>query len=173
MTTSRHDADWMNETLDRLAREVAAAIPATAALAVVGIHTRGSVLAQRLAERLRAAGREVAVGHVDVTLYRDDINDGGGRKAIHASDLAFNVNEKTILLVDDVLGTGRTIRAAMTEIMDFGRPARIQLLAFIDRGGRELPIEPEFVGARMTVPAERSVQVRVAEVDGTDEVAVE
>ncbi|MBN1256717.1 MAG: bifunctional pyr operon transcriptional regulator/uracil phosphoribosyltransferase PyrR [Planctomycetes bacterium] len=173
MTKSRKDAAWVKATLERLAQEILAATANESALVVVGIRTRGSVLAERLAASLQTAGREIAIGHVDVTLYRDDINNGGGRKAIGASDMPYNPEGKTIILVDDVLSTGRTVRAAITEIMDFGRPARILLLAFIDRGGRELPIQPDFTGETLKVAVDKKLQLRVKEIDGEDAVEEE
>jgi pyrimidine operon attenuation protein/uracil phosphoribosyltransferase len=170
---NEYDPAWIDATLSRLAGEVTAAIPEGTPLAVVGIRTRGSVLAERLAERLRAAGRQLDLGHIDITLYRDDISTGGGRKAIQASEIPFDPNGRSVVLVDDVLSTGRTIRAAMTELMDFGRPARVQLLCLVDRGGRELPIQPDYVGAEIAVEPERRLRVQVREMDGAEGVSIE
>lgn len=173
MADRLRDADWIRTTLKALAAEIEGIHPAGETLALVGIRTRGSVVADRLAAILRETGRTVEVGHLDVTLYRDDLQGGGGRKAVGASDLAFDPNERAVFLVDDVLGTGRTVRAAMTEIMDFGRPSRIRLAVLIDRDGRELPICPDVLGERIEVDTARRLCVRFEEVDGEDAVLVE
>lgn len=173
MSGQVRDAEWIEITLAELAGEVHRRLEPSADLAIVGVRTRGSVLAGRLAVQLEQLGRTVETGDIDTTLYRDDIAGAGGRKAIRASDLPFDVNGKTVLLVDDVLSTGRTVRAAMTELMDFGRPACIRLLCLVDRGGRELPIQPDFIGAELAVPAEQKLRVRLREEDGRDGVDVE
>ncbi len=172
MTEQHYDADWMRQTLARLADEAGASLSPDAPLAVVGIRTRGAVLAERLCALLRDKGRDADLGRLDITMYRDDISAAGGRKAVRASDIPFDLTGRHVLLVDDVLSTGRTIRAAITELMDFGRPAVIRLLCLIDRDRRELPIQPDFAGAQVDVAPERKLQVRVVEVDGVDEVAV-
>ncbi|MFH0910211.1 MAG: bifunctional pyr operon transcriptional regulator/uracil phosphoribosyltransferase PyrR [Planctomycetota bacterium] len=173
MSEKRYDAAWIHATLKRLAEEVLADLAPGRRFAVVGIRTRGAVLARRLADLLLARGVPLEFGQIDSTLYRDDIASGGGRKAIRASDIPFDLTGAHILLVDDVLSTGRTIRAAITELMDFGRPAAIRLLCLIDRGGRELPIQPDFLGASVTVKDDRKLQLHVTEIDGADEIVLE
>ncbi len=172
MTQVHRDAAWMQTTLDRLADEAAALLPDAGPVAVIGIRTRGSAVAERIAARLRDAGRTVEVGHIDITLYRDDIADAGARKAIRASDISFDLTGRTVLLVDDVFSTGRTTRAALTELMDFGRPAAVRLATLVDRGGRELPIRPDVVGEVLEVAPDRKVQVRMTEFDDNDAVEV-
>jgi pyrimidine operon attenuation protein / uracil phosphoribosyltransferase len=168
MEISKMDSGWIDLTLDRLAGEVLGEIDPEARLAVLGVRTRGDHLAARLNNRFLEAGRDTELGSIDVTLYRDDIQEGGGRKAIGASEINFNLDGRTLLLVDDVFYTGRTIRAALTEINDFGRPACIRLLCLLDRGGRELPIRPDYTGAAVDVPPGRKLQLRLREVDGED-----
>jgi pyrimidine operon attenuation protein/uracil phosphoribosyltransferase len=174
MTEPIHrDAAWMQATLERLAQDCLAVLPAgDDPVAVIGIRTRGPAVAERLAHRFREAGRACEVGHIDVTLYRDDLNGAGGRKAMKASDIPFDLTGRTVLLVDDVFSTGRTTRAALTELMDFGRPAVVRLATLLDRGGRELPIRPDVVGETLEAAPDRKVQVRMAEFDGVDEVEV-
>ena len=137
-------------------------------LAVAAIE---SWLPDRLA--LRRSGRELDYGELDITLYRDDLATSGGVKAIGASDLIFDLTDRHVILVDDVLYTARTVRAALTELNDYGRPQCIRLLAFIDRGGRELPITPDFTGTELNLPPEKKVRLHLQEVDREERVVVE
>jgi pyrimidine operon attenuation protein/uracil phosphoribosyltransferase len=149
------------------------------AVALVGIQTRGVPLAQRLARLIEErSGHMPELGAVDITFYRDDVRVRGGEAPLHAqpvvreTQLDFELDGRTVVLVDDVLYTGRTIRAAIEALFDYGRPARVQLAVIVDRGHRELPIRPDYVGKNLpTAPGER-VNVRLEETDGTDEVAI-
>ncbi len=162
-------------TVARLADEVAERARAEHSeygLAIVGIRRGGVHLAGRLRARLRALlGQEPPVGTIDIALYRDDLDEKGAVPVVGPTDVRFPVAGKTIVLVDDVLYTGRTVRAALDELVDFGRPRRVWLLVLVDRGGRELPIAPDFVGARITVDDRDDVQVRLTE-SGAPEDAV-
>jgi len=164
------DETAVRRTVHRLAHEILERGGPLETLALVGIRTRGLPLARRLAEILEAAhalgGRRVPVGALDIALYRDDAFDGGSRVAVGASHLPFDVASRTIVLVDDVLFTGRTIRAALDALMDFGRPRRIQLAVLVDRGHRELPIQPDYVGQVIATESGQSVKVHLPEVDG-------
>ena len=142
-------------------------------VALVGIHRRGAILAQRLhtlTSELLAA--EVPLGFVDISFYRDDLAIRPGGPIVHATQLEFPVDARTIVIVDDVLYTGRTVRSAIEAVFDFGRPARVQLATLIDRGHRELPIKPTFVGKNIATSSEQRVNVRVQELDGFDEVTL-
>jgi pyrimidine operon attenuation protein/uracil phosphoribosyltransferase len=164
------DETAVRRTVHRLAHEILERAGPLETLALVGIRTRGLPLARRIAEVLLAAqalgGRRVPVGALDIALYRDDAFDGGSRVAVGASHLPFDVADRTIVLVDDVLYTGRTIRAALDALMDFGRPRRIQLAVLVDRGHRELPIQPDYVGQVLSTEPGQSVKVHLPEVDG-------
>jgi pyrimidine operon attenuation protein/uracil phosphoribosyltransferase len=179
------DGDDIRRTLVRIAHEIVeknppeggSAEPGAHALALVGIHRRGAILAQRLhvltSELLDTA---VPLGAVDISFYRDDlaIRAGGAvAPVVHSTQLDFPIDGRTIVIVDDVLYTGRTVRAAVDAIFDYGRPARIQLATLIDRGHRELPIRPDYVGKNLPTSQEQRVYVRVDEVDGRDEVTID
>src|SRR5213075_1841530 len=173
------DADALSRTLSRIAHEIIEANPELGDIALVGIQTRGVPLAQRLARLIEDhAGDAPALGAVDITFYRDDVHVRGGEAPLHAqpllraTQLDFPLEGRTVVLVDDVLYTGRTIRAAIDALFDYGRPARVQLAVLADRGHRELPIRPDYVGKNLpTAPGER-VNVRLEETDGIDEVAI-
>jgi pyrimidine operon attenuation protein/uracil phosphoribosyltransferase len=179
------DRDDIRRTLVRIAHEIVeknppeggSAEPREDALALVGIHRRGAILAQRLhaltSELLDTA---VPLGAVDISFYRDDLAlRAGGSPApvVHSTQLEFPIDGRTIVIVDDVLYTGRTVRAAVDAIFDYGRPARIQLATLIDRGHRELPIRPDYVGKNLPTSQEQRVYVRVDEIDGRDEVTIQ
>jgi pyrimidine operon attenuation protein/uracil phosphoribosyltransferase len=168
------DADDVRRALTRIAHEILERNKGSEDLALVGIANRGDHLARRLAEEiLRIEGREVPVGVLDITFYRDDIGMKAEAPEVHETRIGFDINGATLVLVDDVLFTGRTIRAAMDALMDFGRPRRIQLAVLVDRGHRELPIRADFVGKNVPTRREDAVAVRVAEMDGEDAVVME
>lgn len=166
------DRDDMRRTLVRIAHEIVEKNP-DGTVAVVGIHRRGAVLAQRLhaltSELLAPA---VPLGDVDISFYRDDLSIRPSAPIVHATHLEFPVEGRTIVIVDDVLYTGRTVRSAIDAIFDYGRPARVQLAVLVDRGHRELPIRPDYVGKNIPTSQEEHVNVRVEEVDGVDEVTI-
>ena len=166
------DRDDMRRTLVRIAHEIVEKNP-DGAVALVGIHRRGAHLAQRLqpltSELLDTA---VPLGSVDIAFYRDDLNIRPSSPIVHATQLDFPVDGRTIVIVDDVLYTGRTVRAAIDEIFDYGRPARVQLAVLVDRGHRELPIRPDYVGKNLPTSQSQRVNVHVEEVDGIDEVTI-
>ena len=161
----------IRRALTRIAHEIAERNQGTAELILVGMRTRGVPLARRLARILAdIEGRPVTVGELDVTLYRDDLAVRGLRPALQQTDIPVDITGKVVVLVDDVLYTGRTVRAALDALMDFGRPRRVQLAVLVDRGHRELPIRADYVGKNVPTSRREEVQVRLEEVDGTDEV---
>ncbi len=171
------DADAIARTLSRIAHELIERNPDVDRLALVGIHTRGVPLAHRLRRLVEErAGVDVPVGSVDITFYRDDVGIRGGEAPLHAQPLVratqldFPLVGKTCVLVDDVLYTGRTIRAAIEALFDYGRPARVQLAVLADRGHRELPIRPDYVGKNLPTSRDERVQVQLVEVDEVDQV---
>jgi pyrimidine operon attenuation protein/uracil phosphoribosyltransferase len=168
------DAAALERALTRMAHEIVENNPDPDSLAFIGIHTHGVPLAQRLAAAVGAIlKREFSVGELDISMHRDDLALRSAPPKVGPSHIDFDLSDKTIVLVDDVLFKGRTIRAAMDEISDFGRPQRIQLAVLVDRGHRELPIRPDYVGKNIpTAPSER-VRVRLMEIDGKDEVVIE
>jgi pyrimidine operon attenuation protein / uracil phosphoribosyltransferase len=165
------EADRLARTLARMAHEIVERHPRPEAIALVGVRTRGVPLARRLAGLVgQAAGLAPPVGTLDITLYRDDLTTVAPHPVIRGTDIAFSIDGKDVVLVDDVLFTGRTVRAALDELVDFGRPARIELAVVVDRGHRELPIRADYVGRSLTTRREEIVQVLVAEHDGEDRV---
>lgn len=170
------DADRVSRTLTRIAHEIVERNRGVEELALVGIRTRGVTLARRLAQRLaEITGETVPTGTLDITLYRDDLMRSavGPQPVIRRTEIPFSIDDRKILLVDDVLYTGRTIRAALDALIDFGRPKAIQLVVLVDRGHRELPIKADYVGKNLPTSLKESVQVRLHEADGVDEVVVE
>ena len=170
------DADRLGRTLTRIAHEILERNRNTDRLALVGIRTRGDVLAKRLARVLEQITNEpLRTGALDITLYRDDVmrHTVGPQPLVRRTEIPFSLDDKLILLVDDVLYTGRTIRSALDALIDFGRPRGIQLVVMIDRGHRELPIKADYVGKNLPTSARQSVQVRLQEIDGADEVVIE
>jgi pyrimidine operon attenuation protein/uracil phosphoribosyltransferase len=172
------DGEAIERTLVRIAHEIIERNPDIERTALVGIHTRGVPIAQRL-RRLIAerAGVELALGTLDITFYRDDVSIGsGGEAPLHSqpvvrdSKLEFSLEGRTCILVDDVLYTGRTIRAAIDALFDYGRPARVQLACLADRGHRELPIRPDYVGKNLPTARDERIQVQLVEVDEVDRV---
>jgi len=170
------DADRMARSLTRIAHEIVERNRGVEDLALIGIRARGVPIAERLAAEIETiAGARVLTGALDITLYRDDLRRHavGPQPVIRRTDVPFSIDDRLILLVDDVLYTGRTIRAAFDALIDFGRPRAIQLVALIDRGHRELPIRADYVGKNIPTSRQQSVQVRLSEIDGRDEVEVE
>jgi len=169
--TALLDAAAIAQALDRLAKEIVAFAGGTDRLVLVGIQRRGVELADRIGDRIQHDhGVAVQHGALDITLYRDDLNEIGPRPVIGETRLPHSLDGRVVVIVDDVLFTGRTIRAALDQIADFGRPARIGLAVLIDRGGRELPIQADMVGAHTPVESGDRVDVLVDEVDGRDAV---
>jgi len=170
------DADRMGRTLTRIAHEILERNRGTDELALVGIRTRGVPLARRIAHIVREInGDEVPTGALDITLYRDDLmrHAVGPQPLVRKTEIPFSIDDRRILLVDDVLYTGRTIRAALDALIDFGRPKAIQLVVLVDRGHRELPIKADYVGKNLPTSLAQSVQVHLTEIDGRDEVEIE
>jgi pyrimidine operon attenuation protein / uracil phosphoribosyltransferase len=169
------DADRVGRTLTRIAHEIVERNRTLDDLALVGIRSRGEHLARRLAEQLQQiAGRAVPTGALDITLYRDDLmrHAVGPQPLVRSTEIPFSIDDRLLLLVDDVLYTGRTVRAALDALIDFGRPQAIQLVVLVDRGHRELPIKADYVGKNLPTSRGESVQVRLEEVDGDDEVVI-
>jgi pyrimidine operon attenuation protein/uracil phosphoribosyltransferase len=167
------DQAALDRALTRIAHEILERNGGAKDLAFVGLRTRGVTLAQRLAAKLATIdGASVPVGTLDITLYRDDL-DMRGAPVIRGTDISFSIKNKTVVLVDDVLYTGRTIRAALDALIDLGRPNMIQLAILIDRGHRELPIRPDYVGKNLPTSRRESVAVRLREHDGEDRVVIE
>jgi pyrimidine operon attenuation protein/uracil phosphoribosyltransferase len=167
------DAGQMARTLSRFAHEILERHPDTKRLALVGIRSRGVPLARRLARLIaRAAGTDPAVGALDISLYRDDFTSLAAQPITKGTDILFSIDGRTVVLVDDVLFTGRTVRAALDQLIDFGRPSRIELAVLVDRGHRELPIRADYVGRSLTTSRDEAVEVRVREEDGKDEVVL-
>ena len=168
------DAQQMEAHLQRLCREIAAAFGADESLALMGIRTRGLYLAQRLVAMLEhTLQRQIPLGILDITLYRDDLSEMAGSPIVRPTEIPFSLKGRTLVLVDDVLFTGRTIRAALDALLDHGRPRRVWLAALVDRGGRELPVQAEFMGMKLEIPLTQRVSVRMKEVDGEDGVYLE
>jgi pyrimidine operon attenuation protein / uracil phosphoribosyltransferase len=164
----------VKRALTRIAHEVAERNPEARALAMVGIHRRGAFLAHRLKDLLEALlDLEIPLGDLDIGFYRDDVSRRpDAMPVVHASHIDFDVTARTVVVVDDVLYTGRTVRAAIEALFDYGRPERVQLAVLADRGHRELPIRPDYVGKNLPTSRVEHVHVRVKELDGVDEVAI-
>jgi pyrimidine operon attenuation protein/uracil phosphoribosyltransferase len=170
------DADRMSRALTRIAHEILERNRGLDEIALVGIRTRGVPLARRLARTLHEInGDDVPTGALDITLYRDDLmrHPVGPQPLVRHTEIPFSIDDRKILLVDDVLYTGRTIRAALDALIDFGRPRAIQLIVLVDRGHRELPIKADYVGKNLPTSSKQSIQVRLQEIDGADEVVIE
>jgi pyrimidine operon attenuation protein / uracil phosphoribosyltransferase len=167
------DGDDMRRTLVRVAHEIVEKHGEPEALAIVGIHRRGAVLAHRLHALLGdLLDGELPFGEIDISFYRDDLARRTDSPVVHASRLEFPLDGRTVVIVDDVLFTGRTVRAAIEALFDYGRPARVQLAVLVDRGHRELPFRPDYVGKNLPTARTERVNVRVAELDGADEVTI-
>ena len=170
-----YDAADVGRMIEQLGGRIAAAFDRDKPLNIVGIRTRGEVLAERLARLLAAQQfKQIGRGVLDITLYRDDLSEIGPRPLVRPTKIDIDIDAQPLLLVDDVLFTGRSVRAAMDALSDFGRPSAIRLAVLVDRGGRELPIQPDFVGLTLSdVPRDHRVNVRLSEIDGKDEIVVE
>jgi pyrimidine operon attenuation protein/uracil phosphoribosyltransferase len=167
------DAKEMNRALKRMAHEILEAQKGTEDLVLMGVQRRGVPLAERIREVIKKVeGVDVPVGTLDITFYRDDLSTVGPNPKVARTEIPFDVNDKIVVLVDDVIFTGRTVRAAMDEIMDWGRPRAIRLAVLIDRGHRELPIRPDFVGKNVPTSLREIIKVKVVEYDEREEVVV-
>ena len=170
------DADRISRTLTRIAHEIVERNKGVEDLVLVGVRTRGVHIARRLARTLREITKtDIPTGALDITLYRDDLMRFavGPQPVVRRTEIPFSIDDKKILLVDDVLYTGRTTRAALDALIDFGRPQAIQLIVLVDRGHRELPIKADYVGKNLPTNPEESVRVRLQETDGQDEVVLQ
>jgi pyrimidine operon attenuation protein/uracil phosphoribosyltransferase len=166
-------ATEIDRTLQRLAHEIVEKSGGTANLALIGIRRRGVPLANRIAQAMRGIdGVDVPVGTLDITLYRDDLSKVAAHAILQSSEIPFSVDDKDLVLVDDVLYTGRTIRAAMNGLFDLGRPKRVRLCVLIDRGHRELPVEASFVGRSVQTSDTEIVEVRLNEIDREERVVL-
>jgi len=167
------DAQGVERALARITHEILERNKGTDGLVFVGVRSRGVDIAARLAGKVAAIeGVEVPSGIIDITLYRDDLTRAAQQPEVKGTDIRFKLDERQVVLVDDVLYTGRTVRAALDALMDFGRPRSVQLAVLIDRGHRELPIRADYVGKNLPTSASESVQVRLKERDGRDEVVL-
>ncbi len=170
-TTSLLDTTAIGRTLVRMASEIVEKAGGVEQLVLVGIQRRGVELAERLAQHIeKSEGSKILRGKLDIALYRDDLQTLGPVPVVGATELPVDLTGRTVVIVDDVLYTGRTIRAALDELADFGRPQRILLAVLVDRGGRELPIQPDIAGVTITVPSGQIVRGSVQERDGRDAV---
>ncbi|WP_059104685.1 bifunctional pyr operon transcriptional regulator/uracil phosphoribosyltransferase PyrR [Shouchella shacheensis] len=176
MSRSILDGDAIRRAITRMSHEVIERNKGVKNCVLVGIKTRGIYLANRLAERImEIEGEAIAVGEVDITLYRDDLTPKTTNQepVLQGTDIPVAINGKTVILVDDVLYTGRTVRAALDALMDLGRPAQIQLAVLIDRGHRELPIRPDYIGKNVPTSKMERIAARLVEVDAEDAVTIE
>jgi len=166
----------IEQTLNRLLEEITVQVSADVEMVIIGIRSRGEILAQRLARKLsQRLGKEIPCGTLDITLYRDDLNDpkGSAQPRVRSTEINFDIDDKVVLLVDDVLYTGRSVRAAMDALADLGRPKAVRLVVLVDRGCRELPIGCDFAGLSAQVAPGEAIRVFLEETDGRDEVIVE
>jgi pyrimidine operon attenuation protein/uracil phosphoribosyltransferase len=168
MASLLYNADWISNAISRMADQIMSD-PASGPRVVIGLRTRGAILADRLRKKMAEwdseKAQDIPIGYLDATLYRDDLKSGAGLKPVQQTDLLFPIEGKSITLVDDVLSTGRTIRAALGALFDYGRPASVRLCVMVDRGGKELPIHADFRGAAIDVPKGGFVRVRLSEID--------
>jgi pyrimidine operon attenuation protein / uracil phosphoribosyltransferase len=163
----------ISRVLARMASQIVENNPDLSDVLLVGIRRRGVPLAERIATKIKEADNvDVTTGALDITLYRDDLSTVGERPVVNKTELPANITGKTIILVDDVLYTGRTIRAALDELIDFGRPRRVQLAVLVDRGWRELPIQADYVGKHVTTTATEIIKVMLPEFDETEQVLI-
>lgn len=166
MASKMYDSAWLDDCIVRLAGEIVNNRTPRSDKALVGLRTRGAILADRLKKVIAEKhGMDLPIGYLDVTLYRDDLHRGAGLKPVLPSEIEFDINDRDIVLVDDVLSTGRSIRAAMGALFDYGRPASVRLCVMIDRGGHELPIRADFLGVNLEVPKGGFVRLKLSEID--------
>ncbi len=172
---NQYDERDVGRMIESLASKIVSAFRADQPLSLIGIRTRGEILAERLTTLLRQRNfTKIGRGVLDITLYRDDLSEIGPRPMVRPTHIDIDINAKPLLLVDDVLFTGRSIRSALDALTDFGRPSAMRLAVLVDRGGRELPIQPDYVALTLSdVPREHRVNVRLREKDGADEIVVE
>ncbi len=172
---TQYEQEDIRSAFDRLVDKIASSFSDQQPLSIIGILTRGEVLAERLKIRLKAKGfSQISRGVLDITLYRDDLSQAGGKAFVRPTEIDIDITGQPLLLVDDVIFTGRSIRAALGALLDFGRPSLVRVAVLADRGGRELPIQPDFVGLTLRdVPPDHRVNVRLTETDGRDEIVVE
>ena len=167
------DKEAIDKALERMAHEIVECFEPSDDIAIIGIKNRGAYLAERLASKIeRLIKKKLPLGALDITLYRDDLTQVSEQPIVHATEIDFTVENKKIILVDDVLFTGRTIRCALDALVDLGRPGLIQLAVLVDRGHRELPIKADYVGKNVPTSMNEIVEVRLAEADGKDEVVL-
>ena len=167
------DAESMEKALTRIAHEIIESTKETDELVIIGIRTRGVYLSRRIVKKLQElSGVKAAFGILDITLYRDDLTAVASQPIVHSTEIPFDLTGKKVVLVDDVLYTTRTMRAAIDELMDFGRPGLVQIAVLIDRGHRELPIRPDYVGKNIPTSQDEVVEVQIDEVDGKEQVIV-
>ena len=171
---THYDANQFRRLLDTLCEKIAALVSLEQPFNVVGIRTRGEVLAERLLPMLRSRGADnIGIGALDITLYRDDLSEIGPSAIVRPTILNFEIDKRPLILVDDVLFTGRTVRAALNALADFGRPSVVRLAVLVDRGGRELPIEPDAAAIKMELPLSQQVKVKVTPCDASDGIDIE
>jgi len=169
------DADQVRTAIDVLVDRIVETTPSGVDIAVIGLKSRGEILAQRFSRMLtEKLGRDIPCGALDITLYRDDINDPHGKvqPTVRSTEIDFDIDNCIIILVDDVLETGRSIRAAMDALIDLGRPKAIRLAVLVDRGHRELPIQADYCPCDVTVPLDKSIEVSLIETDDIDQVVI-
>lgn len=165
MPTKLYNQGWVAAAFERMAGEIAAEELRAGGLAVIGIQTRGAEMADRLGKILAHQGVEAEIGYLDPTLFRDDLHTGAGLKTLQPTEINFDITDRAVILVDDVLLTGRSVRAAIDGLLHYGRPACIRLCVMVDRGGRELPIQPDIVGAHIDVAKGGWVRVKLQQTD--------
>jgi len=165
------DSAAFAEKITFISEEIIKAYPDISTLIIVGIQRRGVEIAERIVEQIKnKTGKSIPLGVLDITFYRDDLSMVSEQPTVHATKIPFNLDDKNVLLVDDVIYTGRTVRAALDAVIDFGRPKKIQLLALVDRGHRELPVQPDFTGWKIETTKKEKISVKIAELDGEDSI---
>ena len=166
MAIKLYNTEWVKNALAEMAEKISNEKFRNKGLALIGIQTRGAEIADRLAEILKASGINAEVGYLDPTMFRDDLHTGGGLKDIKETAINFDIEDKAVILIDDVLLTGRSVRAAIDGLLHYGRPACVRLCVLIDRGGREIPIQPDITGAHIDVPKGGWVRIKLERTDG-------
>ncbi len=165
------DKKAVEKALTRIAHEILERNKDGAKVAVIGIKNRGAYIGKRIADKMeKISGEKPPVGALDITLYRDDLTQIAEQPVVHATEIDFNIDGKKVILADDVLYTGRTVRCALDAVIDFGRPSEIQLAVLVDRGHRELPIKADYIGKNIPTSSEEVIEVKLSEADGRDEV---